>query len=322
MLSQHRRAAFCVIVPRANSIYASSPSLSSNLPVESSSSIQKFHPYKNRLHIHSDITQALFPKSTLPVYGPQHDPFWSRLQDEARLVMQHEPPLASFLTNTILNHYSLNSALSFHLASKLACQLIPFNLLNRLIQTVIQHDFNFYNSVKSDLLAIADKDPACTRLIDALLYYKGFHALQAHRIAHILWLQNRISLANYLQSRVNSQLHVDIHPAASIGSAVIIDHATGIHIGETAVIGDHCSLFHQVTLGEFGKTHGQRHPVLGNGVLVGAGATLLGDIRIENGAQIGAGSLVIQGVPAHSTAVGIPARLLQGQDCSIRGRNY
>lgn len=233
------------------------------------------------------------------------------MQREARIAAQGEPLLASFLFSSILNHTSLHSALAFHLANKLASPAMPSTMLMRLFETVMNDDPHFCKRVRTDLLAVMERDPACTRFIDALLYFKGFHALQAYRISHILWVQDRAPLAYHLQSQVSKELQVDIHPACSIGSGVFIDHATGIVVGETAVIGDDCSILHHVTLGGSGKKHGERHPKLGNGVLVGAGATLLGNIRVGDGAQIGACSLVLDDVPPRTTAVGVPAKLLR-----------
>lgn len=245
------------------------------------------------------------------------DAFWSTMQAEARDAAQGEPLLASFLFCTVLNHSTLHSALAFHLANKLASPAMPSTMLMRLFQTAMDDDADFCNRVRRDLLAVMERDPACLRFIDALLYFKGFHALQAHRIAHILWRQKRAALAYHLQSQVSKELQVDIHPAAIIGAGVFIDHATGIVIGETATIGDDCSLLHHVTLGGSGKKHGDRHPKLGKGVLVGAGATLLGNVHIGDGVQIGACSLVLEDIPDHATIVGVPAKVLYVQGVSV-----
>lgn len=246
------------------------------------------------------------------------DMFWAALQAEAREAAEGEPLLASFLFSSVLNHDTLLSALAFHLANKLASSQMPSTLLMRLFESVMQADASgFCVSVRRDLLAVAERDPADTRFIDALLYFKGFHALQTHRIAHALWRQGRIPLAYHLHSQVCKELQVDIHPAASIGQGLFIDHATGIVIGETAVIGDNCSLLHHVTLGGTGKKHGDRHPKLGNGVLVGAGATLLGNVKVGDGAQIGACSLVLQDIPPNSTVVGVPAKIMRTSGVAV-----
>lgn len=178
-------------------------------------------------------------------------------------------------------------------------------------------DPDFSDVLRRDLLAVMERDPACTRFIDALLYFKGFHALQAHRVAHILWVAGRTPLAFHLQSQVSKELQVDIHPAARIGPGVFFDHATGIVVGETAVIGANVSMLHHVTLGGSGKKHGERHPKIGDGVLVGAGATLLGNVAVGDGAQIGACSLVLEDVPPHVTVVGVPARVVSSQGVAV-----
>ncbi|CAN8075277.1 unnamed protein product [Agarophyton chilense] len=239
------------------------------------------------------------------------------MQEEARQAAADEPLLASFLFATVLNHASLHQALAFHLANKLASPAMPSTILMRVFQDSMSSSVQFCESVRADLLAVMERDPACTRFIDALLYFKGFHALQAHRVAHILWGQGRMPLAYHLQSQVSKELQVDMHPAARIGSGVFVDHATGIVIGETAVIGNNCSLLHHVTLGGTGKKHGERHPKLGEGVLVGAGATLLGNISVGDGVQIGACSLVLEDVPAHATVVGVPAKLVSRQGVGV-----
>lgn len=250
-----------------------------------------------RLSLHSQCAQV-------------EDKFWAAMQEEARHAAEEEPLLASFLFATLLNHPTLHSALAFHLANKLASPAMPSTMLMRMFETVMDEAPEFCTGVRRDLLAVMERDPACTRFIDALLYYKGFHALQAYRIAHLLWKQHRTPLAYHLHSQVSKELQVDIHPAAVIGSGVFFDHATGIVIGESATIGDDCSFLHHVTLGGSGKKHGDRHPKLGNGVLVGAGATLLGNVRVGDGAQIGACSLVLEDVPANATVVGVPSRVV------------
>lgn len=245
------------------------------------------------------------------------DAFWSAMQAEARHAAEGEPLLASFLFATVLNHRTLNHALAFHLANKLASPVMPSTMLMRLFQDVTKDDEQFCESVRLDLLAVMERDPACTRFIDALLYFKGFHALQAHRVAHKLWKQGRIPLAYHLQSQVSKELQVDIHPAAEIGPAAFFDHATGVVIGETAVIGRNVSILHHVTLGGSGKMHGDRHPKIGEGVLIGAGATLLGNVTVGDGVHIGACSLVLEDIPAGATVVGVPAKVVKRQGVAV-----
>lgn len=239
------------------------------------------------------------------------------MQVEARQAAEGEPLLASFLFATVLNHRSLHNALAFHLANKLASPAMPSTMLMRLFLDTIDSDPSFCENVRLDLLAVMERDPACTRFIDALLYFKGFHALQAYRVAHSLWKQGRIPLAYHLQSQVSKELQVDIHPAAVIGPGAFFDHATGVVIGETAVIGKNVSMLHHVTLGGSGKKHGDRHPKLGDGVLVGAGATILGNVSVGEGAQIGACSLVLEDIPPHSTVVGVPTKVVNRQGMAV-----
>lgn len=234
------------------------------------------------------------------------------MQVEARDAAEAEPLLASFLFSTVLNHRALHNALAFHLANKLASPAMPSTMLMKLFMEVMTgpEGPSFCADVRHDLLAVMERDPACAHFIEALLYFKGFHALQAYRVAHILWTHGRAPLAYHLQSQVSQELQVDIHPAAVIGPGAFFDHATGVVIGETAVIGRNVSMLHHVTLGGSGKGHGLRHPRLGDGVLVGAGATILGNVAVGDGVQIGACSLVLEDVPAHSTVVGVPARVV------------
>lgn len=245
------------------------------------------------------------------------DTMWATMQAEARQAAEEEPLLASFLFSTILNHVSLPAALSFHLANLLASFSMPSTLLMRLFHDTLSRDPSIRAALREDLLAVMERDPACTRLIDALLYFKGFHALQTHRIAHSLWQAGRSPLAYHLQSSVSKQFQVDIHPNASIGTGAFLDHATGVVIGETAQIGRNCSMLHHVTLGGSGKTHGARHPKLGDGVLIGAGATILGNVRVGDGVQIGACSLVLSDVPKFATVVGVPARVVNRGNASV-----
>lgn len=250
--------------------------------------------------------------------GDVDDAMWSAMQLEARNAAEEEPLLASFLFATVLNHESLSVALAFHLANKLKSGTMPSTLLMRLFLDVLNTDPDLVQCMRQDLLAVMERDPACTRLIDALLYFKGFHALQSYRIAHsLISLQSRSSLAYHLQSQVSKIFQVDIHPRAIIGSGAFIDHATGVVIGETAVIGKNCSMLHHVTLGGSGKFHGDRHPKLGDGVLIGAGATILGNVKIGHGVQIGACSLVLSDIADYATVVGVPAKLVGRQKAGI-----
>lgn len=248
----------------------------------------------------------------VPALGAE-DKLWLRMRQEARRDAIKEPVLASYLYSTILSHRSLERALAFHLGNKLASStLLTTQLFNLIIDTFME-DGDIRRAVRDDIMAVKERDPACVSYSHCLLNFKGFLACQAYRVAHRLWKQGRHSLSLTIQSRVSEVFHVDIHPAAKIGSGVLFDHATGLVVGETATIGNNVSILHNVTLGGTGAVGGDRHPKIGDGVLIGAGATILGNITIGEGAKIGAGSIVLINVPAHTTAVGNPARLVGGK---------
>ena len=241
---------------------------------------------------------------------PENDPIWEAVRGEIADAAAREPMLASFLHATILNHASLEDALSFHLAAKLSTPNLHPMSLREVILEALGNEPGIGAAARADIQAVVDRDPACRRLSVPLLYYKGFHALQTHRIAHWLWQCGREELAQFLQSHVSEIFGVDIHPAARIGKAILIDHATGIVIGETAVVEDNVSMLHGVTLGGTGKQQGDRHPKVRQGVLIGVGAKILGNIEVGEGAKVAAGSVVLKNVPPHTTAVGVPARII------------
>jgi len=280
------------------------------------------------------------------------DQVWDLLRWEAyeNQQTQHEPLLVSFLHSTILNHPSLESSLAFLLANRLQSPAMMISTqLQALIHDALQESSEFRRSLRADMMAVRDRDPACNTLPDVFLYFKGFHALQSHRAATVLWNSGRHVLAQYLQSQVSQIFQIDIHPNATLGSGIMLDHGTGIVIGETvcveflcgccwcalvlycaaahrssillssactaffypqATVGHNCSILHHVTLGGSGKRGVVRHPKVGNGVLLGAGATVLGPVTIGDGSQVGAGTLVISDLPAHCVAVGVPARII------------
>lgn len=235
---------------------------------------------------------------------------WRQMCDEAQKASQQQPLMASFFTNNILNHDDFASAISFYLSSHLDTDTVPAMLIRDVFLEAIADDVSIEQKMQQDLLAHYQRDPACDQYITPLLFFKGYHAVQSYRIAHWLWQQNRRLLAYYLQSRVSQLFDVDIHPAAKIGGGLMIDHATGVVIGEMSVIGDNVSMLHAVTLGGSGSQGGDRHPKVGSGVLLSAGAKLLGNINVGECAKIGAGSLVLSDVPAHATAVGVPAKVV------------
>lgn len=238
------------------------------------------------------------------------DPFWSQIQAEARQEAGREPILVSFLYAAVLRHATLEDGLSVILANRLQTPELPAILLRDLIHDALADDASIRTAIRADLLAARTRDPAARGYAQPFLYYKGFHALQTHRVAHALWMQERHVLAAHLQNRVSEVFGVDVHPAARIGSGVIIDHATGVVIGETAVVEDQVSLLHEVTLGGTGKERGDRHPKVRRGVLIGAGAKILGNIEVGMGAKVAAGSVVLRDVPPHTTVAGVPARVV------------
>ena len=235
---------------------------------------------------------------------------WEQILKEADVETKREPTLASYLHDVILRHSNLGDALSYQLAGKLGNETIPSISLREIFDESYEADGCIIDSVCEDIICIFKRDPAVTFHFVPLLYLKGFHALESYRTANWLWKQERLGLAYYLQSRISEKFAVDIHPAAKIGRGIMIDHATSVVVGETAVVEDNVSILHEVTLGGTGKESGDRHPKVRRGVLIGAGAKLLGNIEIGEGAKIGAGSVVLEDVPPHVTAVGVPAEVI------------
>lgn len=248
---------------------------------------------------------------TLEVIDPRAaPPVWAALRNEAEHTARTEPALASLVNAVILSHDNLGDALSYQLAHKLGDQELRAMSLRELAIEAYRASPNLVDTAEADLKAVYERDPACKGYVQPFLFFKGFQALQTQRIAHWLWGQGRETMAFYLQSRMSEIFQVDIHPATQIGSGVFIDHGTGIVIGETAVIGDDVSLLQGVTLGGTGAERGDRHPKIGRGVLLGAGAKVLGNIQIGDYAKVASGSVVLKPVPAHCTAAGVPARLV------------
>lgn len=240
------------------------------------------------------------------------DIVWQTLCKEARADAESEPALASYLFSTILSHRTLQDALAFVLANKLRSNVLLDSQLLEMFAAQYRRDSNLVKQAQADMQAVIDRDPACDKYLQILLFFKGFQAIQAHRVAAALWRQDRKPLALLLQSRISEVFHVDIHPGATIGEGVMLDHATGVVIGETAVVEDNVSILHGVTLGGTGTKDGDRHPKIGTGVVIGANVTILGNIKVGANSKIGAGSVVLKEIPPNCTAVGIPARLVGG----------
>jgi serine O-acetyltransferase len=238
------------------------------------------------------------------------DGFWEKIQSEARREAEREPVLVSFLFASVLRHGNLEDAFGVILANKMQTPDMHAILLRDLINEALAGDVSIRASMRADLLAARTRDPSARGYMQPFLYFKGFHALQAYRVAHWLWMQGRHALAAHLQNRISEAFGVDVHPAARIGSGILIDHGTSVVIGETAVVEDNVSILHEVTLGGTGKETGDRHPKVRRGVLIGAGAKILGNIEIGIGAKVGAGSVVLRDVPEHVTVAGIPARVV------------
>ncbi|KAE8704308.1 Serine acetyltransferase 3 [Hibiscus syriacus] len=243
---------------------------------------------------------------------------WLTMKEEARLDVEQEPMLSNYYYASILSQNSLESALASHLSIKLCNSSLPSTTLFDSFMAVLVEDQGIIKDAEEDLKAVKERDPACISYVHCFLNYKGFLACQAHRVAHNLWSQGRKVLALLIQNRASEVFDVDIHPGAKIGSGILLDHATGVVVGETAVIGNNVSILHNVTLGGTGKASGDRHPKIGDGVLIGAGTCILGNIKIGDGAKIGAGSVVLKEVPPRTTAVGNPARLVGGRENPIK----
>ncbi|NDV88085.1 serine O-acetyltransferase [Aurantimonas aggregata] len=238
------------------------------------------------------------------------DPIWAQVRREAEGVVAREPVLAGFIHATILNQPSLETALIHRVSQRLDHPDVPAVLIAQAYNDLLNSEGSFSETLRSDIQAVFDRDPACERYIEPLLYFKGFHAIQTHRLAHWLWSEGRRDFALYLQARSSAVFQTDIHPASRMGRGIFLDHATGLVVGFTAAIGDDVSILQNVTLGGTGKEFGDRHPKIGRGVLIGAGAKILGNIEIGECSKIAAGSVVLKAVPPHTTVAGVPAKII------------
>ena len=243
------------------------------------------------------------------------DPIWTAIRAEAEDIIAGERALGGFIYATILSHERLESAICHRLAQRLYHSDVDAGLISQMFADVLTANPELGTAFRADLAAVYDRDPACHRYIEPLLYFKGFHALVTHRFANALWTQGRRDFALYLQSQSSRIFAVDIHPATRLGMGLMLDHGTGIVIGETAVVGDNCSILQNVTLGGNGKETGDRHPKIGDNVLLAAGAKVLGNIKVGNCSKVAAGSVVLKDIPPNKTVAGVPAKVVGDSGC-------
>lgn len=244
------------------------------------------------------------------------DPVWDRVTAEAEAAIKAEPLMGGLVHACILHHKNLERALSYRIAAKLHSNEMSQVILRDIADEAYQNEPKLVEAARADLMAVIERDPACHRLLQPILYFKGFQAMQAYRVGHWLWTQDRKDLAYFLQMRASEIYGIDIHPGARIGKGIMIDHAHSIVIGETAVVGDNVSMLHSVTLGGTGKDDEDRHPKIGNEVLIGAGAKVLGNITIGCCSRIAAGSVVLEDVPPATTVAGVPAKVVGTAGCA------
>lgn len=243
------------------------------------------------------------------------DPIWFEIQREAEEIVASEPAMASFVFSTVLNRSRLEDAVIDRIAQRLDNHVVSAEVIRCGFEQALAEDSSLGDYIRSDIGAVYQRDPACRRYIEPVLYFKGFHAIQTHRLAHFMFNKGRKDFAYYLQSRSSEVFQTDINPAVPIGRAVFLDHATGLVVGETAVIEDEVSILQDVTLGGTGKMTGDRHPKVRHGVLIGAGAKILGNIEVGRCSKIAAGSVVLREVPPQTTVAGVPARVVGQAGC-------
>ncbi len=243
------------------------------------------------------------------------DPVWARIRREAEEIARREPELATFIYSTVLHHDTLEAAVVHRVTERLDSPEVSAELIRQAYADALENEPSIGAAFRADITATVDRDPATNRFLEPVLYFKGFHAIQTHRLAHWLWGRGRKDFAYYLQSRSSAVFQTDINPAVSIGRGIFLDHATGLVVGETALIEDDVSILQDVTLGGTGKEAGDRHPKIRRGVLIGAGAKILGNIEIGHCARIAAGSVVLKPVPHNTTVAGVPARVIGEAGC-------
>ncbi|MCW5696884.1 MAG: serine O-acetyltransferase [Bauldia sp.] len=238
------------------------------------------------------------------------DPVWRQVRAEAEAIVTAEPELGAIVYANVLNHERLEDAVAHRIAGRLHHQEFGSDLIGQAFAEAFAADPSITEAMRIDIVAVYDRDPACNRMIEPVLYFKGFHAIQTHRLANWLWRRGRKDFAYLLQSRSSLVFQTDIHPAVAMGRGIFLDHATGLVVGGTAVIEDDVSILQDVTLGGTGKEAGDRHPKVRRGVLIGAGAKILGNIEVGEGSRVASGSVVLKPVPPHSTVAGVPARVV------------
>ncbi len=243
------------------------------------------------------------------------DPVWDRIRRESEEIVANEPLLGGMVHSCILHHDKLERALAYRMAMKLASGEISEQILREIADEAYKSDPFLAEAARADIVAVTERDPACQRFVQPLLYFKGYQAIQAYRVGHWLWKRGRKDLASMFQMRISEVFGIDIHPAARIGKGLMIDHAHSIVIGETAVVGDNVSMLHSVTLGGTGKEEEDRHPKIGDGVLIGAGAKVLGNIQVGCCSRIAAGSVVLKDIPPATTVAGVPAKVVGKAGC-------
>jgi serine O-acetyltransferase len=249
------------------------------------------------------------------------DPIWNEIRGEAQKAAEREPALGGFLFSTVLAASSLEGAIIHRVAQRLHHRDVEAGTIHDMFKELVGETPSIGRAFRADLAAVFDRDPACGRYIEPLLYFKGFHALVTHRFAHELWHRGRHDFAYYLQSQASRVYSVDIHPAARIGVGIMLDHGHSLVFGETCEIGDNVSILHGVTLGGTGKEGGDRHPKIGDNVLIGAGAKVLGNIRIGSCSRVAAGSVVLKDVPPCKTVAGVPAEIIGDAGCPEPARS-
>lgn len=249
------------------------------------------------------------------------DPVWTRLRSEAEAAVAAEPALGTLIVSSVLNQPSFEAAVAHRVAVRLGHPAVTSDLIEQAFGEAMADDRTIGPGMRADVLAVLDRDPACYRVLEPVLFFKGFHALQCHRLAHWLWRRDRRDFALYLQARSSEVFQTDINPAARIGKGIFLDHATGLVVGETAVIEDDVSMLHGVTLGGTGKQGGDRHPKIRKGVLIGAGAKILGNIEVGQCSRVAAGSVVLAPVPRNMTVAGVPAKVVGQAGCAEPSRS-